>query len=121
MWASVRWRPMGRRACKGNLLHERRSRDACESTEARIQTAELRNGLEERSIMSTLPSTNTSRCAIYRTRTALIASADTSFRQRVQQALTGLRWQVREAGSGAEAWAASQATLPAAMIVDAWL
>jgi flagellar hook-associated protein 3 FlgL len=36
-------------------------------------------------------------------RTAVLASADLSFRQRVRDALTGLRWQVREASGGAEA------------------
>jgi flagellar hook-associated protein 3 FlgL len=39
------------------------------------------------------------------TRTAVLASADLSFRQRVRDALTGLRWQVREASGGAEALA----------------
>jgi flagellar hook-associated protein 3 FlgL len=38
-------------------------------------------------------------------RTAILASADLSFRQRVRDALTGLRWQVREASGGAEALA----------------
>ena len=38
-------------------------------------------------------------------RTAILTSADISFRQRVRDALTGLRWQVREAGGGAEALA----------------
>lgn len=38
-------------------------------------------------------------------RTAVLASADLSFRQRVRDALTGLRWQVREAAGGAEALA----------------
>jgi hypothetical protein len=38
-------------------------------------------------------------------RTAILASADWSFRQRVCEALTGLRWQVREASGGAEALA----------------
>ena len=40
-----------------------------------------------------------------RPRTALVASADRSFRQRLTQILTGLRWQVREAEGGAQAWA----------------
>jgi flagellar motor switch protein FliG len=39
-----------------------------------------------------------------RPRTALVASADRSFRQRIAQVLGGLRWQVREAEGGAEAW-----------------
>jgi DNA-binding NtrC family response regulator len=56
-----------------------------------------------------------------RPRTALLASSDRSFRQRLQTTLTGLRWQVREAGSGAEAWAAAEAATPEAVIVDSWL
>ena len=56
-----------------------------------------------------------------RPRTALITSADSSFRNRVRQTLTGLRWQVREAASGAEAWAELEATRPATLIVDNWL
>src|ERR1700721_4103765 len=35
-------------------------------------------------------------------RTAILASADVSFRQRVRDALTDLRWQVREAAGGAD-------------------
>jgi flagellar hook-associated protein 3 FlgL len=38
-------------------------------------------------------------------RSAILASADVSFRQRVRDALTGLRWHVREASGGAEALA----------------
>jgi DNA-binding NtrC family response regulator len=56
-----------------------------------------------------------------RPRTALVTSADDSFRRRISQTLTGLRWQVREAASGAEAWAESQSACPAALIVDSWL
>jgi CheY-like chemotaxis protein len=55
-----------------------------------------------------------------RTRTALVASADRSFRQRIAEILTGLRWKVREAEGGAEAWAATEAAPPEAMIVDSW-
>lgn len=54
-------------------------------------------------------------------RTTLLVSADTSFRQRLAQILGGLRWQVREAASGAQAWAASEEAMPEAMIVDTWL
>ena len=54
-----------------------------------------------------------------RPRTALVTSADRSFRQRLAQVLNGLRWQVWEVESGAEAWA--QAEAPDAMIVDLWL
>jgi hypothetical protein len=35
-----------------------------------------------------------------RPRTAVVASADHSFRQRLSEILTGLRWQVREAEGG---------------------
>jgi DNA-binding NtrC family response regulator len=54
-------------------------------------------------------------------RTALVASADRSFRQRLAQILTGLRWQVREAEGGAQAWAEAESAAPEAMIVDSWL
>jgi DNA-binding NtrC family response regulator len=56
-----------------------------------------------------------------RPRTALVASADRSFRQRLSEILTGLRWQVREADGGAAAWSQAEATPPEAIIVDSWL
>jgi DNA-binding NtrC family response regulator len=56
-----------------------------------------------------------------RTRTALVTSSDRSFRQRLNETLTGLRWQVREAEGGAQAWAEARATAPEAIIVDSWL
>ena len=56
-----------------------------------------------------------------RLRTALLASSDRSFRQRLNQTLTGLRWQVREAETGAQAWAEAEASTPEAVIVDSWL
>ena len=56
-----------------------------------------------------------------RSRTALVASADLNFRQRLSEILTGLRWQVREAETGAQAWAEAEAAYPEAVIVDAWL
>ena len=56
-----------------------------------------------------------------RPRTAVVASADHSFRQRLSEILTGLRWQVREAEGGAQAWAEAEATPPEAIIVDSWL
>jgi DNA-binding NtrC family response regulator len=56
-----------------------------------------------------------------RPRTALVASADRSFRQRLTETLTGLRWQVREAEGGAQAWAEAESSLPEAIIVDSWL
>ena len=56
-----------------------------------------------------------------RPRTALIASADLSFRQRLNEILTSLRWQVREADGGAKAWAEADTASPEAIIVDSWL
>ena len=56
-----------------------------------------------------------------RPRTAVLASSDRSFRQRLHETLTGLRWQVREAETGAQAWAAAEASVPEAVIVDSWL
>jgi DNA-binding NtrC family response regulator len=56
-----------------------------------------------------------------RPRTALVASADRSFRQRLSEFLTGLRWQVREAESGAQAWGEAETAAPEAIIVDSWL
>lgn len=54
-------------------------------------------------------------------RSVLLASSDTSFRQRLAQILSGLRWQVREAASGAQAWASTEDAAPEAMIIDTWL
>src|ERR1700751_5782625 len=54
-------------------------------------------------------------------RTAVLASADASFRQRVRDILTGLRWQVREAAGGAEALAHLEASAAEVVIVDSWL
>ena len=56
-----------------------------------------------------------------RPRTALVASADRNFRQRLSETLTGLRWQVRVAEGGAQAWAEAGAAQPEAVIVDSWL
>jgi DNA-binding NtrC family response regulator len=55
------------------------------------------------------------------TRTAVLASADLSFRQRVRDTLAGLRWQVREAAGGAEALAHLESAGAEVMIVDSWL
>ena len=54
-------------------------------------------------------------------RTAVLASADLSFRQRVRDTLVGLRWQVREAAGGAEALAHLDAAPAEAVILDSWL
>ncbi len=56
-----------------------------------------------------------------RPRTALVASADRSFRQRLSEILTGLRWQVRESEGGAQAWGEAESAQPEAFIVDSWL
>jgi CheY-like chemotaxis protein len=56
-----------------------------------------------------------------RPRTALVASADSSFRQRLSGILNGLRWQVRQAEGGAQAWAEAETAPPEAVIVDSWL
>ncbi len=54
-------------------------------------------------------------------RTVVLASADSGLRQRLRASLTGLRWQVREAGGGAEAMAFLEESRPEAMLVDSWL
>ena len=54
-------------------------------------------------------------------RSALIASADRSFRKRLCAALGGLRWHVREADGAAQAWGEAMETLPQTIIVDSWL
>src|ERR1700740_3721322 len=54
-------------------------------------------------------------------RTAVLASADLSFRQRVKETLTGLHWKIREAAGGAEAMAHLDAAPAEAVILDSWL
>ncbi len=54
-------------------------------------------------------------------RVAVLASSDLSFRQRVRDTLTGLRWQVKEAGGGAEALAHLDESPAEALILDSWL
>ena len=54
-------------------------------------------------------------------RTVLVASADRSFRQRLSETLTGLRWQVQEAAGGAQIWEKAETASPEAVIVDSWL
>ena len=54
-------------------------------------------------------------------RTVVLASADAGLRQRLSASLKGLRWQVREAGGGAEAMAFLEASRPEAMLIDNWL
>ncbi len=60
-------------------------------------------------------------CSRIRPRTALVASADGSLRQKLNSVLTGLRWQVREAQGGAQAWGEAMEALPQTIIVDSWL
>lgn len=54
-------------------------------------------------------------------RTAILASADLSFRQRMRDALAELRWQVREARGGAETLAFLRATPAETVVLDSWL
>lgn len=70
---------------------------------------------------SPVPVLSSTTPARLRARTALVASADRSFLQRLTQTLTGLRWQVHEAESGAQAWSEAEAASPDAVIVDSWL
>jgi DNA-binding NtrC family response regulator len=56
-----------------------------------------------------------------RLRTAVVASADASFRKRLGAILSSLRWQVREASGGAQAWGEALDVPPQTMIVDSWL
>jgi DNA-binding NtrC family response regulator len=62
-----------------------------------------------------------SACSRIRPRTALVTSADGSFRQRLSDVLTGLRWQVREAQGGAQAWGEAMDAMPQTIVVDSWL
>lgn len=55
------------------------------------------------------------------TRNAVLVSADASFRQRVRDALSELRWQVREATGGAETLACLDASPAEAVVLDSWL
>ena len=54
-------------------------------------------------------------------RTVVLASADAGLRQRLKKSLTGMRWQVLEAGGGAEAMAQLEESRPEALLVDSWL
>ncbi len=74
-------------------------------------------------MLATLPVSQLSSAPLIRIRprTALLASSDPSFRQRLNTTLTGLCWEVREAETGAQAWAAAESSVPEAVIIDAWL
>ena len=54
-------------------------------------------------------------------RSAVLASADAGFRRRVGDALSGLRWQVREAKGGAEALACLETAPAETVVLDSWL
>jgi len=71
--------------------------------------------------MQSFPATTSTPNFRVRVRTAVVTSADSSFRQRLSHILTGLRWQVREADGGAQAWAEAESSQPEAVIVDSWL
>jgi DNA-binding NtrC family response regulator len=71
--------------------------------------------------MATVPVSTLPLATRIRPRTVLVASADRNFRQRLSETLTGLRWQVREAEGGAQAWAEAEAAPPEAVIIDSWL
>lgn len=54
-------------------------------------------------------------------RTAILVSADAPFRHRLSEALTGMRWQVREAAGGAEALTYLEERPSEALLLDSWL
>ena len=54
-------------------------------------------------------------------RTAILVSADVAFRRRVREALTDLRWQVREAAGGAETLACLDDSPAETVVLDSWL
>lgn len=54
-------------------------------------------------------------------RTVVLTSADASFRQRLQESLTALRWHVRQASGGAEAMALLEEADAEALLLDSWL
>ena len=54
-------------------------------------------------------------------RTALLVSADATFRQNLAEILTGMRWKLREASGGAERFAIWKKTPSEALLLDFWL
>ena len=54
-------------------------------------------------------------------RTAVLVSADASFRRRLAEILTGMRWKVREACGGAEALGYLEESPSEALLLDFWL
>jgi DNA-binding NtrC family response regulator len=83
--------------------------------------AEFNRSKVQEIFMVTVPVSALPLASRIRPRTALVASADRSFRQRLSETLSGLRWQVREAEGGAQAWEEAEAAPPEAVIVDSWL
>src|SRR5579859_6225068 len=74
-----------------------------------------------RLIMAATATTVCSSSSRIRPRTALLASADGSFRQKLGALLSGLRWNVREACGGAQAWGETMDAQPQVIVVDSWL
>jgi DNA-binding NtrC family response regulator len=60
------------------------------------------------------------RCGVT-ARVVVVVSADVALRQRLKDGLTALRWNVREAGGGAQAMAMVEEEQPEAVVVDGWL
>ncbi len=54
-------------------------------------------------------------------RSVVVASADAGLRHRLTEALSGMRWTVRESAGGADAMAKVEAGRPEALVVDNWL
>jgi hypothetical protein len=54
-------------------------------------------------------------------KTVVLASADVALRERLRLILTGMRWNVCEAGGGAEAIAQLEESRAEAMLMDSWL
>jgi DNA-binding NtrC family response regulator len=54
-------------------------------------------------------------------RTAVLVSADSSFRQRLAEILIGMRWKVREASGGAQALSYLEEAPSEALLLDFWL
>lgn len=54
-------------------------------------------------------------------RKVVLASADGSLRGRLRNSLAGMRWEVYEAGGGAEALARLEDVRPEALLMDSWL
>ncbi len=71
--------------------------------------------------MQSCPASSAPGASRIRPRTAILASADGSFRRRLNDILSGLRWQVCEADGGAEAWRQALSAPPEVVVVDSWL